>query len=236
MKLVVISDLHLDQSTSGVDRFDDVKVVLESAVEHALEINADGFVFLGDLADPNTVRVHRSLDALGSAMRGLREAGIPVICVAGNHDVIEDGSGLTVLDTLRWVDAGPVCTVPCSFEFHRDEKFICTVVALPFTATSKNYNPDAFIRSLPKLEPPVVVMGHLNLRGITLGSESIDMPRGRDVFWPLEALRECLPDALLLGGHYHTRQVFEGVHIIGSAVRLRFDEKDNNPGFTVVEL
>lgn len=244
MKLIAVSDLHLDQATSGIDRFDDVSKVLTSAVDHAVESSADAFLFLGDLADPNTVRAHRSVDALGAAMFTLKSHGIPTVCLAGNHDVIEDGSGNTVLDALRWIDAGPVFTRPSVHTLERPaklrngsgKKFVCTIVALPFTPLVHNYDPEQFIRELPELTSPVVVIGHLNLKGITLGSESTDMPRGRDVFWPLEALHEKLPEALWLGGHYHTPQTFEGVRIIGSAVRLRFDERDNAPGFVSVEF
>lgn len=249
MRLVAVSDLHLDQSTAGVDRFDDVKHVLDQAVEHAIEIKADAFAFCGDLTDPHTVRSHRSVDALAEASARLKAHDVMVIMIAGNHDVIEDGSGRTVLDSLKHMDIGHVITEPCVRELVTESPVmvcgkpriidLCTLIALPFTPTSHNYDPDAFIRSLTgdnRATGKVLVIGHLNLEGITPGSETTDMPRGRDVYWPLEALRELYPEAMLLGGHYHTPQVFEGVHIVGSAARLRFDEANNDPGFIVLEV
>ena len=83
---------------------------------------------------------------------------------------------------------------------------------------------------------PVIIAGHLNLEGITAGSETTKMPRGREVYWPLDAIRECFPDALVLGGHYHERQLYQGVQIIGSLARLTFGEEDTQPAFIEVEV
>lgn len=241
MKAIVISDLHGDQSTAGVDRFEDVHRALATATDYAIDHEVDAFFFLGDLADPNTTRVHRSLDMLGGAIARLKEEKIMSVCLAGNHDVIEDGSGRTILDVLRWVEGGPVITEPGVYTLGLRSKEVFNVVALPFTPLARHYDPVKVVDNLDLDEPPLgifpeLVIGHLNLKGITLGSESVDMPRGRDIFWPTEALRRRLPNALWLGGHYHTPQEFDGVKIVGSAVRLRFDEKDNSPGFMEIEI
>lgn len=239
MKIVAVSDLHLDQSTAGVDRFDDVQAVLDQAVEYALDHKAAAFIFNGDLCDPNTARSHRALAALAACQRDLFMNGVMPVFLAGNHDVIEDGTGGCVLDVLGRFDMGLVFTRPdYMFDLKaRNNRRICSLVALPFTPSSHNYSPAKFIEDLPaNLEPPVLVIGHLNIEGISVGSETTEMPRGRDVFWPLAELNRKYPNALLLGGHYHTPQLFKGVHIIGSSARLRFDEKDNDPGFLVLEV
>ncbi len=221
MKAVSISDLHLDQSTAGVDRYPDVCSVIDQSVEHAI------------------VRAHRSVAKLAQVRQRLSEHGIVSVAIAGNHDVLEDGSGGSVLDSLKYDGYGPVFTRP---EFQElcdyDGRPLCNLLALPFTPTSHSYDPEAFVIGHAALNQPKVdlVIGHLNLEGITLGSETTDMPRGRDVFWPLKALRAHFPNAFLLGGHYHTQQVFNGVFIIGSGVRLNFAEKDNDAGFAVLEF
>jgi DNA repair exonuclease SbcCD nuclease subunit len=92
-KIVVLGDLHLDQSTAGVDRFADGSTVLERAVRHAQELKAMAFVFLGDLSDPHTSRSHRAVATLARAVADLKKAGTWSILLVGNHDVIEDGSG-----------------------------------------------------------------------------------------------------------------------------------------------
>jgi hypothetical protein len=229
--VVAISDVHGDVSTAGVDRFEDIVEVGDRSVQHAIDIGATAHVFVGDLADPHTVRSHRSVAKLAEWRRRLHLKGILSIAIAGNHDVIEDGSGVTVLDVLKHDGCGPVATQPCTFPVGPD----CYALALPFCASSHNYDPEAIVRKLHENGTKIdIVFGHLNLRGIKVGSETTDFPRGRDVFWPTEVLRELYPDALLVGGHYHTPQVFDGVHIVGSAVCLRFgDEAGNHTGFSV---
>lgn len=241
-KIVVIGDLHLDQSTAGVDRFKDCYDVLMQAVEKAIEVKAAALIFTGDLSDPHTVRSHRAVAALAEAVSRAHHEGIWSVLLAGNHDVIEDGSGGSVMDALGWSGKCTLVKRPSFIPLCDGHKgACCMLLCLPFTPSSHNYDPDEYVRQCaarerPEPGMPLLVIGHLNLEGITAGSETVDMPRGRDVFWPLQALQECFPDALLVGGHYHTAQTFKGVHIVGSAVRLRFDERDNNPGFLVLEV
>ncbi len=248
-RIVCVSDLHLDAVTAGVDRFDDVFEVLHKAVDHAIGSEADAFFFLGDLADPHTTRAHRSVRAMAQACAPLLTHRIQPVLLAGNHDVIEDGTGATVLDVLAHVGASPLSprlsTSPYFDVLYDLKKHqpICKLMTLPFTASCLTYDPGELVRNWAAGKDmagtqslPTVVLGHLNLEGIKPGSETTEMPRGRDVFWPIRELTECFPRAILLGGHYHTPQEYNGVTIVGSAVRLRFDEKDNDPGFLVLEL
>lgn len=244
-RFLVLGDLHLDQSTAGVDRFEDGAAALGAAVAKAIELQVDAFIFPGDLADPHTARAHRAAAELAKAQAELRRNLVLPIFLAGNHDVVEDGSGSSVLDALAHSELGLVLTRPRMLTIHSlrlrsaRSRPVCTLIALPFTPSSHNYDPDAWVRALPPPQDPtlpVLVVGHLNLEGITVGSETTEMPRGRDVFWPLEALRERFPGALLVGGHYHAAQEYQGVHIVGSAARLRFDERDNEPGYLVLEV
>lgn len=236
MRMVASSDWHLDQSTAGVDRYEDICRAIDQSVDAAIELKADAYLMCGDLTDPNTVRSHRAVAKAIQVQRRVAEHGIAPIFIAGNHDVIEDGSGMTTMSALAENSGsfGHVFQSP-SLVTRGDH----TIIALPFTATSHDYDPDEFIRSCAKDALPgypVIIPGHLNLEGISAGSETTDMPRGRNVYWPLEAIEECFPNATVIGGHYHTPQVYKGVHIIGSMVRLRFDERDNTPGYIVVEV
>ncbi len=244
MKMVMSSDWHLDQSTAGVDRFKDVCGAIDESVDAAIKLKAFAYLMNGDLTDPNTVRSHRAVAKATQVQRRLHEADILPIFVAGNHDVIEDGSGLTTMSSLAETGLGLVFEFPQVWQTNE-----VTIVALPFTATSHDYDPDAFIRQAHQRieagirsggeqyrERPVLIPGHLNLEGISPGSETTDMPRGRNVYWPMDAIEECFPNATVIGGHYHTPQTYKGVTIIGSMVRLRFDERNNEPGYIVVEI
>lgn len=231
MKTVATSDWHLDVFTAGVDRYADVCRSIDASVEAAIEMGADYYLFGGDATDPNTSRAHRASSKLVRTFRTCVDHGITPLAVAGNHDVIEDGSGVTTLSALAASGMGRV--------FERPDVVRApglNIIALPFVEADGSYDPDEFVRGIGPLDGPVMVVGHLSLSGIHPGSETTETPRGRDVYWPLEALAECFPDAMLVGGHYHTPQVYNGVHIIGSLARLRFGENADELGYLVLEI
>lgn len=243
MKLVATSDWHLDQSTAGVDRYEDICQSIDESVDAAIAMEADAYLMCGDLADPNTVRSHRAVAKATEVQTRLRLSNVIPMWLVGNHDVIEDGSGFSTMESLKYCSpdrVNHVMSEPGCFGFQNAKhKHQCNVIHLPFTPSSHPYDPDDFIRGLARdgsTAEPILVVGHLNLQGISAGSETVDMPRGRDVFWPIDALQECFPNAVLVGGHYHTPQDYKGVHIIGSMARLRFDETHNTPGYSVMDI
>lgn len=235
MKVVIISDIHPDASTGGLPRFDDVKAALEKAVDHALKIDADAFIFAGDLItnDPAIHLVLRCIGLLRSA--GRRLAGdvihvhrVPLFAIPGNHDVFEDGYGTTALDVLDW----DVVREPSLRVVGIDEG----IVFLPFTPSSRAYEPAEACEALAEQarEDDVevkLVVGHLNLEGINSGSEVNDFPRGRSVFFPIDEAKRLFPDAVLVNGHIHERQTYRGVEVVGSLVNLTKGEIGNRAGF-----
>lgn len=78
---------------------------------------------------------------------------------------------------------------------------------------------------------PQLIVGHLMIEGIAVGSETRDMPRGRDVFLPIDSLRDHFPDAKIVNGHYHDGQMYKGVHIPGALARFTVGEAQNTPRF-----
>ena len=247
MKILVTGDWHTDAITAGVDRAEDVATAIGETVEAAIREEVDLYLFLGDLCDPDGVRSHRAA-ALGvhTAAR-LRHYGIASRWLVGNHDVIEDGSGSHTLAGISALSFGQrlgredakVYDAPTVEAIGARGGPGVDLVALPFTPRSHAYDPAAFIEELPGrvgAAMPVLIAGHLNIEGIGPGSETLDMPRGRDVFFPVEACRKRFPNALLLNGHYHTRQIFNGIVIPGSLERLTFGEERNEPGYLIVEI
>jgi len=212
-KIVAVSDLHLDWVTRGVSRFEEARGALNQAVECALKIDADLFLFAGDICNPDSgSRVFRCMRAAQDAAMSLSLAGIDNLWLAGNHDVIEDGSGETTLEPLKsiggsttvldtpqtWAVQGSPTSNPVTVE----------VLALPFTATSHAYDPAAFVRDALKRadmrDKPLIVLSHLNINGIVPGEETSDMPRGRDVFLPASLLVSAA--TVVIQGHYHRRE------------------------------
>ena len=243
MKIVCSSDWHGDATTLGVRRFDEVVAAVEQSVEHAIAIGAEWYLFLGDLCDPDSGGDTFSTIALAlrTATR-LAQHRISSVWVAGNHDVCEDGTGATTLTPLRALETTPgyifVAEVPRMI-WLRDSDL--ALLALPFAAVSRGYDP---AKSATQLWPTdsgpahVVTASHLSLPGIHPGSETEDMPRGREVVYPFEATKRA---ALRLQGHYHQRQVYAApagppVHVVGSLARLKFGEQEHDPGFLVVDV
>lgn len=241
MKILVTSDWHTDAMTAGVDRGPDLEEAVAETIDAAIEAKVDLYLFLGDLCDPDGVRSHRAAAVGVRAAARLQRVGVVSRWVVGNHDVIEDGSGTNTLagvDAVGWFDGGvAVYDAPCTELFNNpnsDDRVM--MVALPFTPRSHAYDPVAFLEEVESHNGPVIVAGHLNIEGIGPGSETIDMPRGRDVFFPLAAVKKRFPKALMLNGHYHTRQTFNGIVIPGSLERLTFGEEKNEPGYLIVEV
>lgn len=238
--IVFSSDWHADVYTQGVDRFPEVEAGVLASVDYAVRSKADAYIFCGDLADPHNPRSHRASALAHKAADILRGDEIPSYWLVGNHDVVEDGTGANVLMSLSEANHRTIG----SPQWFRLKDSHLPIVALPFTPTSHSYDPVVFIeRAVLTMEEEgvdqngrILVIGHLNLKGITAGSETTDMPRGRDVYWPLDEIKAAWPNATIVAGHYHERQVFQGVQVIGSLARLTYGEGVNEVGYMELEI
>ncbi len=242
MRYVVCSDLHIDAKTAGYDRYDDCHDALDQVVEYTREIRADRFVFTGDLCDPDAPNLIRCITAALNAAADLSLSGIPSFWVPGNHDVLEDGHGTTTLDPLEFVKNSYLIKTPEIFTRYTTKKDMENPMGfLPYAASSQNYDPDLVVRTWKKQgKSTKVIFSHLMVEGIEPGSETSDFPRGRDLFLPTRAIKECFPEALVVQGHYHRPrvEVIDGVqiHIVGSMVRLTRSEVHNSPRFLTLDI
>ncbi len=237
MKLLFTSDWHLDHTTDGHARFDEVSAAVDHSVKVATEEKVDLYIFAGDLSDPDGFAVHRAQSKAMATAAQLKKNGIPSLWVAGNHDVVEDGYGTTVLSPLA---ASGLCHVFEAPGVHTIADNV--IIVLPFTPRSHAYEPAAFVRQMGAKLPAkvrqssrVLVVGHLGLAGINPGSETTEMPRGREVLWPLDELTKWFPRATLVGGHYHKAQEYKGVNIVGSLARLTHGEEKHEPSMLLLE-
>jgi len=255
VRILCTSDWHLDAFTAGLARFDDVARSARGTVELAKRERCDGYVFLGDLADPGP-RAHRASALAIELASDLARAGIWSRWLVGNHDVVEDGSGSSTLSPLAaaaWNrgeigDLDAVRVWPgASSETWPDHVL---AIGLPHPARGMGYSPDLFVRSLadafdaeevagrwcPRL---ALIFGHLTVPGIEPGSETREMPRGREVRYPVEAIRERWGErAVMLNGHYHRsyRRAESPVIVPGSLERLTKGEARNEPGCLILEV
>lgn len=240
MRVVASSDWHGDWTTLGVSRFSEVKKAVRQSVDYAIETKADVYIFLGDLADPDTGGMtFKAIGLLLDTVLRLSKHKIPFIAIAGNHDVFEDGTGATTLTPLlvmtRHLNSIYIVEDPTQIRFAD-----CAFVCLPFTPVSRGVDLEKKTRQLwPPDTDRVIVLSHLHVPGVTLGNETTDMPRGREVLYPFA---ETVNATARLQGHYHRRQAFDPkdggppILIPGSLVRLGFGEEDHEPSFMSLEL
>lgn len=254
--MLVTSDFHRDAFTAGLARAADVERSARATVELARRKRCDGYVFLGDLADPGPRALAASALAIELASE-LARAGIWSRWLVGNHDVVEDGSGSSALSPLA--NAAKSIEVAARSERGRFPEpsdvgvsvWSCPenewfgdvlVLALPHPARGFGYDPEQFARGeFPSPSNPrlVLVFGHLTVPGIEPGSETREMPRGREVRYPVEAIRERWGDrAVMLNGHYHRayRRAESPVAVPGSLERLTRGEARNEPGCLILEV
>jgi DNA repair exonuclease SbcCD nuclease subunit len=132
--------------------------------------------------------------------------------------------------------------------FHHGYGFL----ALPFTPTIRNYDANEWVRNTlapTKTGDPnvpfhkgIIVLSHLSMPGVQPGEETTELPRGRDIEFPLQALADSgRPVALTAQFHYHRQQTLELPHIgkciiPGSLAQLTFSEEGKPSGFVIVEL
>ncbi len=237
--MIVSSDWHADASTLGVPRLPEVRRAVMQSVQHAIDVRADAYVCLGDVSDPDNGGA--TLEAIALVVEvaaRLRSRGILSVWIAGNHDADESGTGATVLSPLAAL-GDPFVRVaerPCLFYLAG-----AAILCLPYAAASHPYDPDAEARTLlanVSAATPIVVASHLTvLPGVSHGDEA-DMPRGRELLFPIEATNRAV---LRLQGHWHRRQTVDvgsgaPVEIPGSLARLTHGEESNEPRFLDVEV
>lgn len=240
MKVVISSDWHGDWTTAGVSRFNEIEAAVEHTVDEAISLRAGLYVFGGDLAETEGPGMLRTLELAVRSAAKLWQHHIRSIWLTGNHDVIEDGLCTSTLNPLRDVPGALLADEPLiePLAFRGVDGCVRRVACLPFTPRTHNYDPRRFVEEQaagPGAAPDLVV-GHLMLEGIAVGSETKDMARGRDVFWPLAEIKQHWPRAVCVAGHYHDAQVYQGVHIVGSLARLTRSEVNNKPSYIVADI
>lgn len=247
----------MDAVTAGrlrLPEFKDYVLKLRGAIQQE---KPDLVSIKGDYFDPGGMNAHGLTVELMFAVEGIHRDTFDVggrdVWIPGNHDVIETSEGYTTISPVARAvrggfchstrkdgigpDIGPViCERPKLIEFPT-----FYVLALPYVARAVGFDYQDGVDKLfesKRHDLPVVVMGHLTVPGATLGSESKEMARGRDVDLP--NLTKWKP-RVVMNGHYHRAQRVKvnGYEVIipGSPMRFNFGEaRDGNKGYTIIEF
>lgn len=263
MKILMTSDWHLDAMTAGKPRIDEHRAYRDKLCDIAEVEDVDIVAFCGDAFDPGqmlgpfyTVEMMRSVEAVHARAR------YGSIWISGNHDVVESWHGVTTMspvailaehmegaihvvekpDAVRflWTHDMPVSETGQAVG---GVVFLC----LPYVARpvyDKTHEDNAIHRARMLAEEdgmnlPIVVIGHMTVPGASLGSESVEMARGRDLDLPARGIRDLKP-SVVVNGHYHEPQTVKvnGVNVIipGSPHRFTFSERNDRKGCVIVEL
>lgn len=86
MKFIHCSDIHLGKTLGeNIDRYMDFFVAFSRVIELTIREKADFLLVAGDLFHEGTIAPSTLADTM-DVLRPLKEAGIPVIAIEGNHD------------------------------------------------------------------------------------------------------------------------------------------------------
>lgn len=260
MRVLIFSDIHLDAVTAGRHRYEEVQLFLDELLNHASTKHAELVMFAGDAHDRGS-----SLDAFYSSVltrfffAAARLRTEPaVVAIAGNHDVY-DTSVLfrsQPITTLTPVRAAVTDALPAelSTRVHildrphtRAIGSDWAVLALPYVSRVHSEQHPLWeahaIQVAQKYRDEgrqLIVVGHRVIPGAKMGSESVEMAKGQDMLFPVDAVEKLTP-ALVINGHYHKRQTCKvgklEVEIPGSPIRFTFgDAADVVKGSLLVEL
>jgi DNA repair exonuclease SbcCD nuclease subunit len=262
MKVLCFSDIHLDAVTAGKPRRVEIVRFLFRARDLALEHKAELVIFSGDAHDAGGL-----LDPLYSAILIQHLLGFPqtLVAIPGNHDVIDtselfDDEPITTLTPVRAAARGFNLSGAQS-HLEKVRRFVhvlerprlktlnadWAVLALPYLSKAhKAASAGWMMSALADAEKhtaaggKLIVVGHLVIPGAVISSESVEMAKGQDQLFPFEMI-ESLKPALVINGHYHSRQVVNHgalkIAIPGSPLRFTFGEAaEVHKGVLIVEL
>jgi len=237
------SDLHLDKSFNipnlarVLQRKEDLNNNFSSIVDYAIQNRPDLFLVTGDVFDKisptNSARVF-----LTQKMRNLKDAGIPVFIVGGNHDVPKVGQSpylaIDVLDSAGLANVFSQSDIIQKQMTKIDGKRVC-ISGKSYFSQFECANP------LKGFDIPLegdynILMLHGSLQGLNVVS-SIPEMASQNPFMTDDIKKGI--DYLALGHfHNHFERNYRDCLIVnpGSIEKLSWAEINDSKGFAWVEL
>jgi exonuclease SbcD len=256
---------RLDPETGLNTRLKDFKQSLLQAVEKALDAGVQLAVFAGDAyktRDPRQTDQREFADCI----RCLTDRGVPVVMIAGNHDMpsirgranaveIYRTLGVTNVHVLSRPESlvvqtpgGPVriCAMPYlikGYSVAREEFQGKTLDETRWMLEDRYVDYLGFLADEVRAandDVPTILLGHFWARGARLSSWQQGYFNLAEPQVPLSALTDPAFDYVALG-HIHRHQDLNRngqPHVVysGSPDRIDFGEKDEKKGFVLVEL
>ncbi|MGL5082690.1 MAG: exonuclease SbcCD subunit D [Microcoleaceae cyanobacterium] len=261
MRLVHTADWHLGRTLKGQDRTPEIEFALDQLLQAAKDLEVDAVLIAGDVFDSANPPIEATRVAY-QFFRGLSDAKIPAVVIAGNHDSAAriDGhasllalAGVTALGKPRIAAEGGVIQL-------ETQGGKLTLGAMPFVSERKLLDPgeiwnqsetdrrssyqevlNFLLDSFAELfsENSVnIVMAHATLAGATLSHSE----RPLDSFGVYSLAATCMPATAQYSalGHIHKPQKIMGAKIptyySGSLIQVDFGEAEEEKGYNLIEV
>ena len=272
VRIVHLADVHLgvenygrlDPATGLSTRLTDFLRGVDTAIDTALETEADLVVFAGDAYKTRDPSPTYQREFARRILR-LSQAGLPTVLVAGNHDIpnaVGRAHTMEIFGTLE-VEHVYVARKPGVFDIETRHGKV-QVGVLPWIVRNtllsrqefKNRNLDEINDLLlERIETvltgehglisqldngvPHILVAHGSVQGAVYGSEQSVM-LGHDIVLPLHLLKDPIWDYVAMG-HIHRHQDIEPdrappVVYPGSIDRIDFGEEREEKGFVIAEV
>jgi len=242
VQILHCSDTHLDKNFNmanlarAQERKEDLNRNFSAAVDYALRNKPDLFLMAGDIFDRvspgNAARI-----LVTEKIRQLKEGGISIFLIGGNHDVPKLGIQHLAIDVLS--SAGLATVFSRSDEFERqvlqvDGKSVC-IAGKSYFSQVESQNPLRGLK-VPTEGDYNLLMIHGSLQGLNVFSSVPEMV-SQNPFRP-EDIKSGLNYLAL--GHFHNyyERDHEGCKIVnpGSMEKLSWAEMNDEKGFVWAEL
>jgi DNA repair exonuclease SbcCD nuclease subunit len=186
------------------------------------EERPDVAVAPGDFLDSTRISTPALLGAQEFCRR-LREAGIPLLIVGGNHDHVR--SPIPPMLVLMRREGAHVCLEQDTLDLAGARWHL-----VPYRSIEEGRRPGSFLQEFDfSTEVPNILVAHASVEGYTFREDPVEMPS-----WWVEDERF----ALVCLGHIHHRQRLGETRAFyaGCSERAHFGERDETPGFYLHRL
>jgi exonuclease SbcD len=260
MRFLHTSDWHIGKTLKGHNRLSEQRDVLEEIVDMARQYAVDALLIAGDLYDATSPSAEAQM-VLVRALLAIRNVGIPVVAIAGNHDhaatfdayrplmnevgihlVGTPGVGSDAIVELTVRSTGEqavIATMP--FVSQRTIIRAAELIANTPAVNSISYaqRVEDMLGALSRSFRPDavnIVMAHLTVTGGKFGGGERDAQSIFEYQVPAAAFPAQANYVAL--GHLHRRQSISApcpVHYSGSPLSIDFGEQDNENVVCLVE-